>query len=116
MEVTVTPAAAAVVGRVATTGRRDLMIVLGTGCCDSTAPFLYDRYTRTPDLIEVGRVGAVPVCTYRWLADLYPGTARVTIDVQHANPNDSLSLESEFDCRLVLRPGAPSSPAGADEI
>jgi uncharacterized protein (DUF779 family) len=45
---------------VAASGREDLMMVLGTGCCDSTAPFLYDRYYPGPDVVEVGRVGDVP--------------------------------------------------------
>ena len=77
------------------------MIVLGTGCCDSTAPFLYDRYYPGPDVVEVGRVTGVPVFAHRWLADLYEDGLQV--DVDKGVVNDSFSLESQFDCRLTLR-------------
>ena len=41
MRVTATPRAEAVVGKVAAGGRDDLLIVIGDGCCDGEAPFLY---------------------------------------------------------------------------
>jgi uncharacterized protein (DUF779 family) len=53
MRVEPTPRAEDVVRRVAEGGREDLVMVLGTGCCDSTAPFLYDRYVPGPDAVEV---------------------------------------------------------------
>jgi uncharacterized protein (DUF779 family) len=116
MNVTVSPAAQAVVQRVAAEGRRDLVMVLGTGCCDSTAPFLYDRYYPGPDAVAVGDVDGVPVYAHRWLASLYEDGDGLEIDVEDDVANDSFSLESDFDCRFVLRlhgegrEGAP--PAG----
>ena len=46
---TVTPEAEKIVQRVRSDGRENLIMVLGTGCCDSTSPFLYDNYLPEPD-------------------------------------------------------------------
>ena len=102
MRVTATAKAESVVHRVADSGREQLVMVLGTGCCDSTAPFLYDRYYPGSDVEEVGRITGVPVFAHRWLAQLYAGSA-LEVDVDEASPNDSFSLESDFDCRFTLR-------------
>jgi uncharacterized protein (DUF779 family) len=102
MEVTATPRAEAVVREVQRDGRDHLLMMLGTGCCDSTAPFLYDRYYPGPDVVEVGRVAGVPVYAHAWLADLY-GDGGLEVDVDRGVPNDSFSLESEYDCRFTLR-------------
>ncbi len=103
MKLTATPAAEAVVRKVADSGRQELVVVLGTGCCDSTAPFLYDRYYPGPDVVEVGRVIDVPVYARRWLADLYRNSDGLELDVDEGVVNDSFSLESEHDCRFTLR-------------
>jgi uncharacterized protein (DUF779 family) len=102
MKVTSTTRAEAVIRKVAATGREQLVLVLGTGCCDSTAPFLYDRYYPGSDVQEVGRIAGVPVFAHRWLADLY-GTGALEVDVDEGVPNDSFSLESDLDCRFTLR-------------
>ena len=78
-------------------------MVLGTGCCDSTAPFLYDRYYAGPDAVQVGEVAGVRVLAHRWLADLYAEGDGLQIDVDEGVVNDSFSLESEYDCRFTLR-------------
>jgi uncharacterized protein (DUF779 family) len=78
-------------------------MVLGTGCCDSTAPFLYDRYYPGPDVVEVGRVAGVPILAHRWLADLYAEKDGLEIDVNRDAVSDSFSLEAEHGCRLTLR-------------
>ncbi|HYZ97877.1 MAG TPA: DUF779 domain-containing protein [Acidimicrobiales bacterium] len=112
MEVRATPRAEQVVRRVAGGGRPDLVMVLGTGCCDSTAPFLYDRYVMGSDMVDVGRVAGVPVFAHRWLADLYAGTDGLEVDVDEGVINDSFSLESEEDCRFTLRvTGSPKASA-----
>jgi len=107
MKIKATPKAEAVVRKVAESGRDQLVMVLGTGCCDSTAPFLYDRYYPGSDVVEVGRVAEAPVFAHRWLADLY-GEGALEVDVDQGVPNDSFSLESEFDCRFTLRVAAPA--------
>ncbi len=97
-----TPDAEAVVRKVAASGREELVMVLGTGCCDSTSPFLYDRYYPGPDVVEVGRVGDVPVYAHRWLADLYPEDDGLEIDVDEDAVGDSFSIESEYERRFTL--------------
>lgn len=98
-----TPQAEAVVRKVVAGGREDLVMVLGTGCCDSTAPFLYDRYYAGPDVVEVGRIADVPVLAHGWLADLYRESKGLEVDVDEGLASDSFSLESEYDCRFTLR-------------
>ena len=102
---TATALAEAVVRKVATEGREQLIMVLGTGCCDSTAPFLYDRYYPGSDIVEIGRAAGVPVFAHMWLAELYREGGDLQVDVDEGVPNDSFSLESEFDCRFTLRAG-----------
>ena len=88
--------------RVKAEGRTDLVMVLGTGCCDSTAPYLYDRYYPGSDVVRAGAVAGVPVFAHEWLARLY-GDGELVVDVDEDVPNDSFSLESEYDCRFTLR-------------
>ncbi|MGH2662037.1 MAG: DUF779 domain-containing protein [Actinomycetota bacterium] len=103
MNVSATPRAESVVRKVAASGRQDLVMVLGTGCCDSTAPFLYDRYLPGSDAVQVGDIEGVPVFAHRWLADLYETGRALEVDVDQGVVNDSFSLESEYDCRFTLR-------------
>jgi uncharacterized protein (DUF779 family) len=108
VNVSATQQAEAVVRKVAASGREDLVMVLGTGCCDSTAPFLYDNYYPGADAVEVGRIGDVPVFAHRWLADLYAEGDGLEVDVDQGVLNDSFSLESEYDCRFTLRVTQPA--------
>lgn len=108
MNVDATDAAIETVRRVKADGRDDLVMVLGTGCCDSTAPFLYDHYLAEPDAQHVGDIDGVAILAPRWLAELYAGDATLTVDVDAGVVNDSFSLESEYDCRFTLR-----APAGS---
>ncbi len=103
MIVSATPNAEEAVRTVADSGREDLVLVLGTGCCDSTAPFLYDRYYPGSDVVEVGRVAGVPVLAHRWLADLYAEGDDLELDVDEDAVSDSFSLETEHGRRLTLR-------------
>src|SRR5438067_11117685 len=102
VKVLATPRAEAVVRRVAAEGREDLVFVIGDGCCDGEAPFLYDRYVAPPDAQRVGEVAGVPVIAHARVARLW-GDEDVRLDVDEDVPNDSFSLESELDCRFTLR-------------
>jgi uncharacterized protein (DUF779 family) len=106
-----TPAAEATVRKVAESGKQDLVMMLGTGCCDSTAPFLYDRYVAGPDAIEVGKIAGVPVLAHGWLAKLYDTGDGLVLDVDEGVQSDSFSLESEYDCRFTLRVSAHAGRA-----
>jgi uncharacterized protein (DUF779 family) len=103
MRVIATAAAEEIVRAVEASGRADLMMVLGTGCCDSTAPFLYDRYYPGPDVVEVGTVAGVPVFAHEWLSRLYPVDDALVVDVDRNAAADSFSLETEFGHRFTLR-------------
>jgi len=111
MKVDATEIAVSTVRRVKADGRENLVMVLGTGCCDSTAPFLYDNYLTEPDAEAVGEIAGVTIMSPRWLADLYPGDATLTVDVDEGVLNDSFSLESEYDCRFTLRAPAAKEQA-----
>ena len=109
MRIEATSRAETAVRRVADGGRQDLVMILGTGCCDSTAPFLYDRYVPGPDAVQVGEVAGVPVLAHGWLAKLYADGDGLVLDVDEGVQSDSFSLESEYDCRFTLRVAAPAS-------
>jgi uncharacterized protein (DUF779 family) len=87
-------------------GRENLVIVLSNGCCDSTAPYLYDNYIAEPDAHAVGEVAGVTVLAPGWLSKLYPDDV-LTVDVERDIIDDSFSLETDLDCRFVLRAPAP---------
>ena len=107
MRIAATDPAAAIVRRVRAGGRESLVIVLSNGCCDSTAPYLYDNYIAEPDAQPVGEVEGVTVLAPEWLAKLYPAGDLLTIDVEQGVVEDSFSLETDLDCRFVLRAPAP---------
>jgi uncharacterized protein (DUF779 family) len=102
MNVSATDRAEQTVRMVADTGREDLVMVLGNGCCDSTAPYLYDHYYVAPDSREVGRVAGVPILAPGWLRTLYPD-GKLTVDVDEGVTSDSFSLETALGRRFTLR-------------
>jgi DNA-binding NarL/FixJ family response regulator/uncharacterized protein (DUF779 family) len=110
MRVTATAGAEAAVRTVAASGREDLVMVLGTGCCDSTAPFLYDHYYPGPDAVRVGEVAGVPVLAPAWLSKLYRDEDSLMVDVDNGILADSFSLETEHGCRFTLRVPARPRP------
>jgi len=80
-----------------------LTITIGTGCCESTAPFLYEDFWPGPDQAEIGSVAGVTVFAPAYLRSSYPGDEGVVIDVIEGVSAESLSVETELDCRLILR-------------
>lgn len=103
MRISVTEPARRIVQRVRDEGRENLIMVLGSGCCDSTAPFLYDNYLPEPDSERIGEIEGVEILAPGWLAKLYSGDDQLIVDVDEGVVNDSFSLESEFDARFTLR-------------
>ena len=103
MRIEATEAAEEIVRRVRAEGRSNLVMVLSNGCCDATAPYLYDNHMTEPGAHEVGTVEQVSVMAPDWLAKLYPDEDTLTIDIERGVLDDSFSLETEFDCRFVLR-------------
>jgi uncharacterized protein (DUF779 family) len=107
--VTGTPAAARIVERAKRDRRGALVFTIGTGCCESTAPFLYEDFWPGPDSEPVGEVGGVTVFAPEYLRALYPGDDGVVIDVEDGLMAESMSIETEYECRFVLRDGAGAS-------
>ncbi len=103
MRVTATDAAVAVVDRARRARAGELSITIGTGCCESTAPFLYEDFWPGPDQEVVGDVDGVPVYAPEYLRALYPGDDGVVIDLVEDMFAESLSIETEWECRLILR-------------
>jgi len=79
-----------------------LTVTIGTGCCESTAPFLYEDFWPGPDQEAVGEVAGVTVFAPEYLRRSYPGDEGVVLDVNEEF-GESLSIETEFGVRLVLR-------------
>ncbi len=118
MHVTGTVAAAEVIEQVRTVRSGVLTITIGTGCCESTAPFLYEDFWPGPDQAVVGEVAGVPVYAPEYLRKLYPDADGVVVDVVLNVSAESLSVETEFDCRLILRSADADFgiDVGADDV
>jgi uncharacterized protein (DUF779 family) len=102
MRVSATERAVSVIERARQRRRGPLTVTIGTGCCESTAPFLYEDFWPGPDQERIGEVAGVPVFAPDYLRALYPGEDEVVLDVSDELA-ESLSVETEFGCRLILR-------------
>lgn len=103
MRIESTPAAQEVIAKMQTLRTGTLTVTIGTGCCESTAPFLYEDFWPGPDQEAIGTVNDVAVYAPEYLRDLYPGEDQVVwLDVVE-EPVESLSIETELGQRLVLR-------------
>jgi uncharacterized protein len=111
MRVTGTDAAARIVERSRRDRRGTLVFTIGTGCCESTAPFLYEDFWPGPDSEPVGEVAGVVVYAPAYLRALYPGHEGVTIDVEELMA-ESMSIETEYGFRFILRDQSGGEVAG----
>lgn len=102
VKITATARAAEVVAEMARRRAGTLSITIGTGCCESTAPFLYEDFWPGPDQEEVGEVSGVPMFAPEYLRLNYPGDEGVVLDVSEELA-ESLSVETELGVRLILR-------------
>jgi uncharacterized protein (DUF779 family) len=114
MRVTGTDAAARIVERSRRDRRGALVFTIGTGCCESTAPFLYEDFWPGPDSEPVGEVAGVAVYAPAYLRALSPGEDGVTIDVEELMA-ESMSIETEYGYRFVLRGDERVSPSGVTQ-
>jgi len=113
VRVTGTDAAARIVQRAKRDRRGALVFTIGTGCCELTAPFLYEDFWPGPDSEQVGEVDGVPVYAPEYLRALYPAAEGVVIDVVH-DLAESMSIETEYGCRFVLRDPSGERVEGQD--
>src|SRR3954454_700095 len=103
MRVTGTPRAIEVIETMGQRRQGQLTVTIGTGCCESTAPFLYEDFWPGPDAERVGEVGGVEVFAPAYLRGLYPADDGVGMDVDDSRMAESMSIETEYGCRFVLR-------------
>jgi uncharacterized protein (DUF779 family) len=78
-----------------------LALVIGNGCCDSTAPYLFSDYMPGPNEPHVADVAGVPVFLDGSLSGSFSGT-EVVVDVRDDPQPDSFSCEAELGSRFVL--------------
>ena len=102
MLVTGTPRAVDVIEQMCARRAGTLTITIGTGCCESTAPFLYEDFWPGPDQERVGEVAGVVVYAPEYLRRQYPDADGAVIDAV-GDLAESLSVETELGYRLVLR-------------
>ena len=113
MNVTGTRRAESVVERAKHDRSGALVFTIGTGCCESTAPFLYENFWPGPDSERVGVVAGVPVYAPEYLRMLYPGNDGVVIDVVD-DMMESMSIETEYGVRFILRDASGEAIEGQE--
>jgi uncharacterized protein (DUF779 family) len=91
-----------------------LVFTIGTGCCESTAPFLYEDFWPGPDQEQVGDVAGVPVFAPDYLRALYPADDGVLIDAEEVVA-ESMSIETEYGWRFYLRAPGGEKLAGQEQ-
>ena len=101
MNVVLTDAAADAIEQVRGKLGDDLTLLIGNGCCDSTAPFLFSRYAPGPAETHVTDVDGVPVHLDASLTTLFDGR-EVVIDVRQDPGGDSFSAETELGLRFTM--------------
>jgi len=80
----------------------DLFLVIGNGCCDSTAPFLFAGYVPGPNEREVAGAAGLRVLVDELIAGSFEGR-EVVIDALEGDVQpDSFSCEAELGYRFSL--------------
>jgi uncharacterized protein len=102
VSVVLTAAAEDALGRIRAQRPDELTLVIGNGCCDSTAPFLFGGYVAGPGEARVAEVGGVPVLLDRSLVELFAGR-EVVIDARPDPGEDSFSCETELGLRFTMQ-------------
>ncbi len=98
----ITPRAAEIVSRVRRARSGPLSFTIDGGCCEGTAPHLFESAVITGGAERVGEAAGVPVYLQPAMVSLYAG-AEITIDVIEEPLSDAMSLETEYGVRFVLR-------------
>jgi uncharacterized protein (DUF779 family) len=99
--VVLTPAAERVVEEVRDVRGERLSLVIGNGCCDSTAPFLFSDYMAGPNEELLCEIAGVRVYLDSALARGFAGRELV-IDAGGDPQPDSFSCEAELGYRFHL--------------
>jgi uncharacterized protein (DUF779 family) len=78
-----------------------LTMVIGNGCCDSTAPFVFESYLTGPNEARIAELDGVEVVLDRALLDLFDGR-EVVIDAGPEPAGDSFSCEADLGMRFSI--------------
>jgi uncharacterized protein (DUF779 family) len=96
-----TDEARVLLGRLRAERSGPLTMVIGNGCCDSTAPFVFESYFAGPNEQPVAELDGVQVLLDSALVDLFDGR-EVVIDASSDPVGDSFSCEAELGMRFSL--------------
>ena len=99
--VVLTDAAAEVVAQVRAARAGDLALVIGNGCCDSTAPFLFEDYLPGPNERQVAERHGVRILIDEAVVRSFEGR-EVVVDAGGDPQPDSFSCEAELGYRFFL--------------
>jgi len=97
----VTERAAEMLRRIRSERSGTLTITIDSGCCEGTAPNLYDNYLVPSGFVEIGRAEGIPVLVPPHVADQWLATP-VTLDLIDDDSSDAMSIETEHGVRLFL--------------
>ena len=100
-KVVMTPRAAEVIRRVREARSGSLSLVIGNGCCDGTAPFLFAEYMPGPTEHLVSEAEGVRVYVDELVSASFEGR-EVVIDASEDPQPDSFSCEAELGYRFRL--------------
>jgi uncharacterized protein len=101
VKVVLTDAASDVVESIRGERSGELSLVIGNGCCDSTAPFLFEDYVSGPNEHEVSSLDGVRVLVDDAVVRSFEGR-EVVVDVAGDPQPDSFSCEAELGYRFFL--------------
>ncbi len=102
MKVAATPAALALLEQLrAAEPSTTFVLVLGSGCCEGTAPHLFRDYVLVPEQERVGDIAGIVMYADAHVRRLYAGR-ELTIDARQDPTADGFSAEIPLGWRLVL--------------
>jgi len=98
----ITARAVEVLERVRAVRSGPLTFTIDGGCCEGTAPHLFENAVITSAAKKAAEVEGIPVYLQSAMVETYRD-ADVTIDVVDEPLSEAMSLETEFGVRFVLR-------------
>ncbi|MFN2377977.1 MAG: DUF779 domain-containing protein [Candidatus Binatia bacterium] len=113
--VRLSPRAAQVLDRIRAERSGPLSFVIDGGCCEGTAPHLYEDAVLTSAAEKAAEVDGIPVYLQSAMIEPYRN-ADVTIDVIDEPLSEAMSLETAQGLRFVLRenPKNPGEPRAGE--
>lgn len=89
------------IARIQETHTGDLVMIVSNGCCDGTAPYLYENYLPPANAYKMLENDQLKIYLSAFMADTSKHI-HYQIDAVPDAVNDSLSLESDLGFRFVI--------------